>query len=184
MAALAGAGLRRGRLRGLAPRRFDPPPEARNAPPPDALPLRQDDTPQQASVEKTTDAPSSVAQRQDALRAPVEGAPSELSSDAAQTWEGRLLAHLEHFKRYPPLAQRRHQEDVVYLRFTMDRDGKVLASKIQRSQGYMALDEEAGTLLQRAAPLPPPPPEMLRGDRVELVVPVEFFMRRYAQVSP
>jgi len=57
----------------------------------------------------------------------------------------------------------------------MDRDGRILSVRLERSSGFRALDEEALALPRRASPLPKPP-EDVRGDPIELVVPVEFFM--------
>lgn len=59
----------------------------------------------------------------------------------------------------------------------MDRDGNVLAKSLERSAGYSLLDDETLALLDRAQPLPKPPPEM-EGEQLEFVVPVEFFLNR------
>lgn len=162
------------------PRAFDPPPEIKTQPPPDALaakPEEEQKAEQVAAADRTTAAPSSLAATEAALQAPVQGASSENATATVQTWENRLLTHLEQHKRYPGAAQRRRQEDVVYLRFTMDRSGNVLQWNIWRSRGYALLDEEVDALIKRAAPLPPPPPEM-DGSTIEMVVPVEFFLHR------
>jgi len=103
--------------------------------------------------------------------------PAEISASAVQTWEGRLLAHLEHHKRYPVEARSRRQQGLAYVRFTMDREGRVLSAALERSSGYAALDREALSLLRRAQPLPAPPAER-PGDRLQLSVPVDFFTRR------
>jgi protein TonB len=87
-----------------------------------------------------------------------------------------LLGRLEQFKRYPYEAQYRRQQGVVYLRFDMDRHGKVLSAAIVKSSGFDALDQEALALIHRAEPLPPPPPEMA-GDPIELTAPVQFFLK-------
>jgi protein TonB len=97
-------------------------------------------------------------------------------SNAPPTWRGLLLGHLERHKRFPREAQWRRQQGVVYLRFTMDRQGRVLSAKIERSAGFAALDEETLALIYRAQPLPPPPDDV-PGDPLELIVPVQFFMR-------
>ena len=70
----------------------------------------------------------------------------------------------------------RRQQGVPYIRFVMDREGKVLSVRLERSSGYRPLDDEAVALPKRAQPLPKPP-EDVKGETVELVVPVEFFMR-------
>jgi protein TonB len=161
-------------------RLFDPPPEIKTPPPPDALAAKQEEEPkpdQAAAAEKTTATPSSLAENQQELAAPMEGSPSDQASSATETWENKLLTHLEHYKRYPGLAQQRKQQDVIYLRFNMDRSGKVLNWKIERSRGYALLDSEVAELIKRASPLPPPPKEVA-GNSIEMVVPVEFFIRR------
>ena len=67
----------------------------------------------------------------------------------------------------------RHQEGIVSLRFTMDRNGRVLAFDVAKSSGSPALDAEARELIQRAQPLPSLPAEWGR-ETLDLVVPVEF----------
>ena len=108
--------------------------------------------------------------------APVEGAPSRHPSMTPATWQSALLGHLERHKRYPREAQNRHQEGVVYVRFTMNRKGEVLSRQLEEGTGYPLLDDEALALLDRAQPLPPPPSDV-EGEAIELVVPVEFFIR-------
>ncbi|HVY34638.1 MAG TPA: TonB family protein [Caulobacteraceae bacterium] len=97
-------------------------------------------------------------------------------SKAIPTWQGLVLGQLERFKRYPSDAQFHRQQGVVWLRFTMSRDGKVLSAGVDKGSGYDALDAEALALVKRAQPLPKPPPEVA-GDRLELVAPVEFFLK-------
>ncbi len=103
--------------------------------------------------------------------------PPATVAASARTWEGMLLAHLERRKRYPAEARAQRREGVAYVRFTMDRDGRVLSAKLERGSGHAALDREALALLHRAQPLPKPPQEVI-GDPVSLVVPVEFYISR------
>lgn len=107
--------------------------------------------------------------------API-AAPS--SPNAVPSWQGLLLARLEAAKRYPEDARMRREQGVTLLRFTMDRDGKVLSAKIQKSSGFDALDQETLALIQRAQPLPRPPAEV-SGNTIELVVPIEFTLTRH-----
>jgi protein TonB len=104
-------------------------------------------------------------------------APALPASNAVPAWQGLLLGRLERFKRYPSSAQFRRQQGVVYLRFSMDRHGNVVSAVIDKSSGFDILDAEALALIHRAAPLPPPPPEV-DGDPIELVVPIQFFLNR------
>lgn len=89
------------------------------------------------------------------------------------TWQGLLIAQLEAHKRYPVAARERGEQGVVYLRFAMDRQGKVLSFSLEKSSGFADLDQETLDLVQRSQPLPRPPPS-ITGSVIELVVPVQF----------
>ena len=108
-------------------------------------------------------------------------APQALSgaaaTQAAASWQAQLLGHLERSKRYPRPAQRRRQEGVAQVRFSVDRTGKVSGAAIATTSGYPVLDAETLATVRRASPLPPPP-DAIAGDPVEVVVPVEFFIAR------
>jgi periplasmic protein TonB len=95
---------------------------------------------------------------------------------ADNDWQRRLVAQLERHKRYPRGAQRRRVEGVAYLRFTVDRQGRVLGASLARSSGDEALDAETLALVERAQPLPPPPADLYPA-QVHLTVPVQFFLR-------
>jgi protein TonB len=87
-----------------------------------------------------------------------------------------VLAQLNKHRRYPRDAHFARKQGVPYIRFVMNREGKVLSSRLERSSGVPSLDNEAVALPKRAQPLPKPPEDM-PGDSIELVVPVEFFIR-------
>jgi len=108
--------------------------------------------------------------------APAPGPVSTQTSRAVPTWQGLVLGHLERHKRYPRSAQVRRQEGVAQVRFVIDRQGRVLSARLEKSSGHEILDEETVSLVERASPLPAPPPEMPQ-ERIELVVPVQFFVR-------
>jgi periplasmic protein TonB len=93
------------------------------------------------------------------------------TSTAVTNWQRLLVAQLEHHKRYPPQAQGKVGE--ARLAFRIDRSGHVLTSRIVRSSGSDALDQEALALVKRAAPLPPPPAE-IPDDQLSFVVPIRY----------
>jgi protein TonB len=97
-------------------------------------------------------------------------------SNAKPTWEGLVLGALNKVRRYPREARFARQQGVPYIRFTMDREGRIQSVQLDRSSGVRSLDQEALALPRRAQPLPAPPLEV-KGVTIELVVPVEFFMR-------
>jgi protein TonB len=86
--------------------------------------------------------------------------------DKLESW---LAAH----KHYPRAARHLGLEGVAILRFTLGRDGSVLSHSIEKSSGSEILDREVEATLRRAAPLPPPPPN-LKGDELNFRFPIRF----------
>jgi protein TonB len=126
-------------------------------------------------VDISTQPPSTLSAAPPAPPAPMASPPSPSHSNAVPDWQSRLLARLQEAKRYPESARFHHQQGVVSVRFTMDRDGLVLSSAIVKGSGFDVLDQEALALIMRAQPLPKPPAEVA-GATIELVVPIEFYL--------
>jgi periplasmic protein TonB len=161
----------------------EPPPEIKPAPNPDVAldPPHQEVTraqPQQPRTPApTTSAPQALSEQTAALpAAPTQGRPNPNRSSAVPTWRTQILALLERNKRYPGGAQSRHQQGTAQVFFSLDRQGRVIDSRVVHSSGASALDEEALALLRRAQPFPPPPPE-LPGPRIDLNVPIRFNLK-------
>lgn len=132
--------------------------------------------PAEKVVERTTAPLTADAAPSPRMAAPAPGASVAAPSNAVPTWQGTLRAHLERHKRYPTAAQFRRQEGVSYVRFSMNRTGTVLWVRLERASGFSRLDDESLALLDRAQPLPVPPPEV-PGDPIEIVVPIQFFLK-------
>jgi periplasmic protein TonB len=111
-----------------------------------------------------------------ATAAPVEG-NAPVAGNAKPTWEGMVLAALERQKQYPAFARRRREQDIVYVQMSLDREGRVLSARIHKSRHYGELDAAALDLVRKASPLPKPPAD-LPGDRIDLIVPIEYFLSR------
>jgi len=95
---------------------------------------------------------------------------------SSRDYAATVLAWLERHKEYPRRARLRRQEGTAMLYFVVDRSGAVLEYRLQSSSSHRALDEEVLAMIERAQPLPPMPEDMER-ERLELIVPVEFFLR-------
>ncbi|WP_296615416.1 energy transducer TonB [Sphingomonas sp.] len=132
--------------------------------------------PNQKPDDVTTPQSAPQAPNKDAPKAPSFGDPVQ-SATAEQNWYSKVLAALERKKRYPGEAQRSGQEDVVYVKIFVDRSGRVMQSRISKSHGFGLLDDEVMSLVRRASPLPAPPKEVT-GQTIDLLVPVEFFLKR------
>ena len=106
--------------------------------------------------------------------APAATPPAASAGAEAATWASRLAAHLLRFRRYPPDAERRGITGVAVMRFSVDAGGRVVSSSLARSSGHDMLDQEAQDWLQRAQPLPPPPPDKVAPAAV--TVPLSFVL--------
>jgi len=98
------------------------------------------------------------------------------SSAAVTAWNVSIAKQIERNKGYPPSALPRRESGVTQVAFAIDRDGRLIESRIVRGSGYAALDREALDTLRRAQPFPPPP-EGLAGERFEFTVPVKFTVK-------
>jgi protein TonB len=136
--------------------------------------------PEPQVVQKPTQ--PTVQQQAAKAAAPVQPSAAPAAPSAADvarvnaakvTWRGILETHLQKFQKYPRSAQRRNIEGTAWLRFRMDRDGKVLSYSIERTSEHDALDEAALAMIERAQPLPPPPADV-PGDSIELIIPANF----------
>jgi len=120
-------------------------------------------------------APSPAEKHADRAAAPAPGASSHNPS-ALPNWRSELVSRLERAKRYPPEAQARGEHGVAQLAFSVDRRGGVHHARIARSSGSSLLDSATLAMVERAAPLPPPPAE-LAGPQIAISVPIRYDMR-------
>jgi protein TonB len=97
------------------------------------------------------------------------------NATAQASYLDKLQSWLASHKRYPKAARRLRIEGVAILHFTLARDGSVISHTIEKSSGSEILDREVEEMLERAAPLPAPPPT-LRGDELDFRFPIRFRM--------
>jgi protein TonB len=126
-------------------------------------------------VARLTTASTPAEHRAPLTAAPVPGAGAH-DSNALPNWKSLLVATLERNKRYPSEARARGEQGVAQLAFSVDRSGGVHNARITRSSGSSILDSETLALVQRASPLPPPPPE-ISGGQIAIAVPIRYSMR-------
>lgn len=126
-------------------------------------------------AERNSAPPTSEAAPGHTAAAPSQGV-TQAPSRAPATWKSLLYAHLKRHQRYPREALARNQGGTAYVAFTIDRSGRVLSARLARSSGSSMIDQEAVATLQRASPLPAPPPEV-RGAMLSISVPLVFNLR-------
>jgi protein TonB len=141
-------------------------------PPPKPIEKPKENKPKQKHASLAS-APTRAEQQADRPAAPMSGLSSR-SSDAVPNWKTQLVAKLERAKRYP--SEARGDQGTAQLAFSVDRQGGVHNARITHSSGSSALDHETLALIQRAQPLPPPPPEM-QGAQIPVVVPIRYSAR-------
>lgn len=95
---------------------------------------------------------------------------------AEKDYYSELGAWLAKHKKYPRRARLRKQEGTAVLYFVVDRDGRVLEYLVEESSGHRLLDKEVAAMLKRAEPLPKIP-DIMHQAKLEITVPVEFFLR-------
>ncbi len=127
---------------------------------------------EQASAKQAVKAQAQVTQSsRNAARQSASGLFA--SSMTPARWQSRLMAHLERRKKYPSGAKSRREEGTVYVRFRIDDSGEVLSATLARSSGWPELDNEVLSLVQRASPVPAPPPDVNK----TITAPVKFNRR-------
>lgn len=129
-----------------------------------------------ASQQPTYTKPAQTSFTKTTAKTSIQGASSSQQKAIKRQYYAQLAAWLNRNKRYPKRAQKRRQEGVVKLTFTINRNGRVLNHRIVTSSGYSLLDREVKNMLQRAAPLPRIPAE-LQQVSLTVTVPITFSLR-------
>ena len=145
---------------------------AASAPAPSAAPAPAP-APAQVAAAPGPPAPALAAQRQGTR----DGLDIDAKNGVSTDYASRLRAWLEAHKTYPKRARMRREEGVVHVHFAVDRQGRLLGGDVTRSSGYASLDAEAMAMLDRSNPFPGAP-HSVRGERIEVSTPVEFFLTR------
>jgi TonB family protein len=128
-----------------------------------------------ASTESAASEATAPAPIENAREAPVTAAPARGTGASAQrmrvTWQKKLMAHLERFKRYPSTGMPRSAR--IEVGFTLDRIGHVVSATIRQGSGDAAFDQAALSMLRRADPVPPPPP-LVADEGLSFTLPVVY----------
>jgi periplasmic protein TonB len=140
------------------------------------VPAEEPKPQEQQKLRPTPRTTASAPLRHDGAVASTPRAPSPGNNNARaiRQWRDVVVARLQSAKRYPTAARGAQGEAMI--RFTLNRDGRVLSRSLVRSSGNSALDEEALAMVNRAAPFPAVPAE-IPGASVVMPVPVRFAVR-------
>ena len=124
----------------------------------------------------TTSAPQALTERSAVqAAAPTEGRPDARQTEALATWKTQLIAAIERNKRYPDAARAQRAQGIAQIAFALDRQGRVVETRLVRGSGATALDEEALAIPRRAQPFPVPP--QMAGERIVINMPIRFTVK-------
>ena len=112
---------------------------------------------------------ASTATAQPAAKTRFSGKPAR----DTRSYLGQIAAWIDANKTYPIAAKKAKEEGVVLIRFSIDRNGNLLAHSVQRSSGHVHLDQAALTTLAHAAPFPPIP-QFIEKDTLSIAVPIDY----------
>ena len=115
--------------------------------------------PQIETVASTTSAPQEAK-----APPPVEAPPAEKAVGPKQGV-------------YPGEARDKKEEGVVVVWFSLDRSGKVITGRLDKSCGSTMLDKEAVEVLSRASPFPRPPSDLTELS-FNFALPIRFQMKK------
>lgn len=108
--------------------------------------------------------------------APKQGLSSK-PSEATLSWQKAVTLHLNKHKKYPSDARKHGEEGVANVSFSIDRSGKVIAARLDKSSGSELLDKEAVEVLSRASPFPQPPSDVT-DFTISFALPIQFRIKR------
>jgi periplasmic protein TonB len=126
---------------------------------------------EESTAQEATAAPSIQNVQEAAKSATPDQGTGQSRQRARVTWQKELLAHLDKFKRYP--AERSQRSAEILVAMTLDRMGRVLSATVAKGSGDEAFDHAALAMVERASPVPPPPP-LIADEGLDFSLPVIF----------
>lgn len=126
-----------------------------------------------AAVQGTEAGVGDVASLSTGIGTGAESTAPAWAPSARIRYEELLFSWMDRHKEYPLLAQRRGLEGSGLLRVRIDRDGRLLDRRIDRSTGEKMLDQAALDMVRRASPFPQVPVDYA-GSSFEFVAPIEY----------
>ena len=102
------------------------------------------------------------------------GAASEGQGDAGGYLKGNyeyIKKRIRKYLEYSPQAKRMGIQGLVYVAFTITKDGSAQNVELRTSSGFDSLDESALEAVHRASPFAPPP------QAARVVVPIQFSLK-------
>ena len=140
--------------------------------------------PPKPEVKPQPEAPKVASQEKAAapVQAPAQQQTSQGEIDREKAlWMAKLQAYLSKRLHYPDRERRLNRpgsKQVLLVNFTIDANGRILASEVKRSTARSAFDQDVQRQLRRASPVPPPPSKVLSGNSMSIDYPLNFTLTR------
>jgi len=126
---------------------------------------------EESAAQEATAAPTLQNVQEAAKSTTLDQGTGQSRQRARVTWQKELLVHLDKFKRYP--ADRSQRSAEILITMTLDRMGRVLSASVTKGSGDEAFDHAAVAMVERASPVPPPPP-LIADEGLDFSLPVIF----------
>jgi protein TonB len=133
-------------------------------------------TPTVAEVSPAPSVPAAAVVAE-AVRPAAAGVSMPAQSDLLASYRQRLTDLFARAHEYPRVAAMRGWEGEVRLRLKVARKGNLLGVHLDRSSGFDVLDQDALALLEGHGNLPPLP-EALEGSEIQVIVPINYKLRK------
>lgn len=145
-----------------------PPPPPAPQTPPKAPPKPVEQKPKRDAAHREPKRPErSAAPQPVAPPAPTPQPSAAAVQSARAEWQRAMQSHIARFKRGASGSGR------ATVTFTIGRDGQVMSARLATSTGRADLDAEAVAMVERASPMPAPPPD-LPGRTITLTIPITY----------
>lgn len=128
------------------------------------------------SVQKDNFASAPISQNGSKVSSPSKGD----GRSKTISWQGKVMAHLNKFKKYPSSSLTNKEEGRIVVRVMIDQDGNVLSSSIKQGCKFFRLNDEALKLFKVASPLPKPPEEIASSE-IAFSIPIEYDIKKYME---
>ena len=106
---------------------------------------------------------------------PTSGKTTAAYIDEKNRYIRQLGNWLSKYKKYPTIARRRNLQGDVVVRFTIDRQGRLLRHSLVKPSPHRSLNNATIKMLERASPMPAVPAALVNNKvEFEYTIPVSF----------
>lgn len=141
---------------------------------------------------QSKNSPLNSRAKDEVITAPLEGKDSVVEDTSInlskqksliKNWQSQVIGHLSRFKKYPKIALDKNKEGKAIIYVAIDKDGQILSATLIKSTQEFSLDSEAVALFKRVSPLPKPPVFLLKNEKVEFILPIDFNLKQYLKIQ-